>query len=109
MSGSIVNRGLTQVHDNSAKPAVMHLSTSMAMEWAPRNIRVNSVSPCYTATPMNAVRIPAVRRRELLHRDRSARGRRRHGLVSQLSVHVWPGRSWASRSQESSLRTATTG
>lgn len=53
MSGSIVNRGLLQCHYNSAKAAVTHLSKSLAMEWATRGIRVNSLSPGYTATPMN--------------------------------------------------------
>lgn len=53
MSGSIVNRGLLQVHYNSAKAAVIHLSKSLAMEWAPHTVRVNSISPGYTATPMN--------------------------------------------------------
>jgi NAD(P)-dependent dehydrogenase (short-subunit alcohol dehydrogenase family) len=54
MSGTIVNRGLMQVHYNSAKAAVQHLSKSLAMEWAERGVRVNSVSPGYTMTPMNA-------------------------------------------------------
>jgi NAD(P)-dependent dehydrogenase (short-subunit alcohol dehydrogenase family) len=53
MSGTIVNRGLHQVHYNSAKAAVQHLSKSMAVEWADRGIRVNSISPGYTLTPMN--------------------------------------------------------
>jgi len=53
MSGVIVNRGLLQAHYNSSKAAVIHLSKSLAMEWAPRGIRVNSISPGYTATPMN--------------------------------------------------------
>ncbi|MFB9378402.1 SDR family oxidoreductase [Kineococcus gynurae] len=53
MSGSIVNRGLLQAHYNSAKAAVIHLSRSLAMEWSDRGIRVNSISPGYTATPMN--------------------------------------------------------
>jgi NAD(P)-dependent dehydrogenase (short-subunit alcohol dehydrogenase family) len=53
MSGSIVNRDLLQVHYNASKAAVIHLSKSLAMEWAPRGIRVNSISPGYTATPMN--------------------------------------------------------
>jgi NAD(P)-dependent dehydrogenase (short-subunit alcohol dehydrogenase family) len=53
MSGTIVNRGLLQAHYNASKAAVIHLSKSLAMEWAARNIRVNSISPGYTATPMN--------------------------------------------------------
>jgi NAD(P)-dependent dehydrogenase (short-subunit alcohol dehydrogenase family) len=53
MSGTIVNRGLQQCHYNSAKAAVKHLSASLAMEWAERGIRVNSLSPGYTATKMN--------------------------------------------------------
>jgi len=53
MSGVIVNRGLMQVHYNASKAAVIHLSKSMAMEWVERGIRVNSISPGYTATPMN--------------------------------------------------------
>lgn len=53
MSGVIVNRGLMQVHYNASKAGVIHMSKSMAMEWVDRNIRVNSISPGYTATPMN--------------------------------------------------------
>jgi NAD(P)-dependent dehydrogenase (short-subunit alcohol dehydrogenase family) len=52
MSGTIVNRGLRQVHYNAAKAGVVHLTKSLAMEWAAR-IRVNAISPGYTATPMN--------------------------------------------------------
>jgi NAD(P)-dependent dehydrogenase (short-subunit alcohol dehydrogenase family) len=54
MSGIIANRGLKQAHYNSAKAAVIHLSVSLAAEWADRGIRVNSLSPGYTSTPMNA-------------------------------------------------------
>lgn len=53
MSGVIVNRGLTQAHYNSSKAAVIHLSKSLAMEWSDRKIRVNTISPGYTLTPMN--------------------------------------------------------
>lgn len=53
MSGSIANRGLTQVHYNSAKAAVIHLTRSLAVEWIQGGVRVNSLSPGYTWTPMN--------------------------------------------------------
>ncbi|MCO5732161.1 SDR family oxidoreductase [Rhizobium sp. SSA_523] len=53
MSGVIVNRGLNQCHYNASKAGVIHMSKSMAMEWVGRNIRVNTISPGYTATPMN--------------------------------------------------------
>jgi len=53
MSGVIVNRGLMQVHYNASKAGVIHMSKSMAMEWVDRGVRVNTISPGYTATPMN--------------------------------------------------------
>ncbi len=53
MSATISNRGLTQIHYNSAKAAVRHLTKSLAVEWARDGVRVNCVSPGYTATPMN--------------------------------------------------------
>ncbi|MBU2961028.1 SDR family oxidoreductase [Citreicella sp. C3M06] len=53
MSGVIVNRGLNQVHYNASKAGVIHMSKSIAMEWVGHGIRVNSISPGYTATPMN--------------------------------------------------------
>ena len=39
------NRELLQVHYNASKAAVIHLSKSLAMEWAPRGIRVNASPP----------------------------------------------------------------
>ena len=53
MSGVIVNRGLTQAHYNASKAGVIHLGKSLAMEWADRGVRVNTISPGYTLTPMN--------------------------------------------------------
>ena len=53
MSGTIVNRGILQVHYNASKAAVIHLSKSLAMEWSDSGVRVNSISPGYTLTPMN--------------------------------------------------------
>jgi NAD(P)-dependent dehydrogenase (short-subunit alcohol dehydrogenase family) len=52
ISAHIANRGLDQVHYNSAKAGVAHLSRSLALEWAEHGIRVNVISPGYTATPM---------------------------------------------------------
>lgn len=63
MSGVIVNRGLNQCHYNASKAGVIHMSKSMAMEWVGRGIRVNTISPGYTATPMNT-------RPEMVHQTR---------------------------------------
>ncbi|MEK56374.1 SDR family oxidoreductase [Salmonella enterica] len=63
MSGIIVNRGLEQAHYNSSKAGVIHLTKSLAMEWIEKGIRVNSISPGYTATPMNT-------RPEMVHQTR---------------------------------------
>jgi len=52
MSAIIANRGLLQAHYNAAKAGVIQLGRSLAWEWAPHGIRVNSVSPGYTNTPM---------------------------------------------------------
>jgi NAD(P)-dependent dehydrogenase (short-subunit alcohol dehydrogenase family) len=52
ISAHIANRGLAQAHYNSSKAAVLQLSKSLALEWAPDGVRVNSLSPGYTATPM---------------------------------------------------------
>ena len=54
MSGTIVNRGLLQAHYNTSKAGVIHLTKSLAMEWSDRSVRVNAISPGYTATPMNS-------------------------------------------------------
>ena len=53
ISATIANRNLTQAQYNSSKAAVVHLTKSLAVEWAPLGVRVNAVSPGYTLTPMN--------------------------------------------------------
>lgn len=53
MSGSIVNLPQWQASYNASKAAVIHLSRSLAVEWADYGIRVNSISPGYIATPMS--------------------------------------------------------
>ncbi len=52
MSGVIVNRPQAQASYNTSKAAVIHLTKSLAAEWAPWNIRVNAISPGYMDTPM---------------------------------------------------------
>lgn len=53
MSGVIVNVPQMQGCYNSAKAGCIHLVKSLAVEFAPLNIRVNAVSPGYidTAAP----------------------------------------------------------
>lgn len=53
ISATIANRNLTQAQYNASKAAVVHLTKSLAVEWAPLGIRVNAISPGYTMTPMN--------------------------------------------------------
>jgi NAD(P)-dependent dehydrogenase (short-subunit alcohol dehydrogenase family) len=52
MSAYIVNVPQEQCHYNTSKAAVVHLSKSLAVEWAPFNIRVNTVCPGYMMTPL---------------------------------------------------------
>lgn len=54
MSGSIVNRPQKQAAYNASKAAATQLMKSMAAEWAPHGIRVNSLSPGYIQTEANA-------------------------------------------------------
>ncbi|KAF2275215.1 NAD(P)-binding protein [Westerdykella ornata] len=54
MSGSIVNRPQKQSAYNASKAAAGQLMKSLAAEWAPYGIRVNSLSPGYIQTEANA-------------------------------------------------------
>jgi NAD(P)-dependent dehydrogenase (short-subunit alcohol dehydrogenase family) len=52
MSAHIVNMPQNQSVYNTSKAGVLHLTRSLAAEWAARGIRVNSISPGYTRTAL---------------------------------------------------------
>ncbi len=52
MSGLIVNFPQCQASYNASKAAVIHLTKSLASEWAPHNLRVNAIAPGYMNTAM---------------------------------------------------------
>ena len=52
MSAHIVNTPQHQAAYNTSKAGVVHLTRSLAAEWAPRGVRVNSISPGYTRTAL---------------------------------------------------------
>ena len=52
MSGSIINIPQQVGHYCASKAAVIHMTKAMAVELAPHNIRVNSVSPGYILTEL---------------------------------------------------------
>ncbi len=52
MSGLIVNVPQAQASYNATKAAVIHLTRSLAVEWAAKGVRANAISPGYMDSPM---------------------------------------------------------
>ncbi|AOT56669.1 SDR family oxidoreductase [Weissella soli] len=52
MSAHIVNRPQPQASYNASKAGVIQLSKSLAIEWAKKGVRVNTLSPGYMATDL---------------------------------------------------------
>ena len=52
MSAHIVNTPQNQAAYNASKAGVLHLTRTLAAEWASRGVRVNSISPGYTRTAL---------------------------------------------------------
>ncbi|MGC8778758.1 MAG: SDR family NAD(P)-dependent oxidoreductase, partial [Candidatus Caldatribacteriaceae bacterium] len=52
MSGIVANVPQPQSHYNASKGAVIMLTRSLAMEWAPYNVRVNTIAPGYMETKL---------------------------------------------------------
>lgn len=52
VSGHVVNIPQCQAAYNASKAGIIHMTKSLAIELVDKNIRVNSISPGYVATPM---------------------------------------------------------
>ncbi|WP_243228234.1 SDR family NAD(P)-dependent oxidoreductase [Microbacterium sp. CIAB417] len=75
MSGTVSNFPQKQVSYNAAKAGVVHLTKTLAGEWADRGVRVNSVSPGYIATDLTAALLEREPELGVIWRERTPMGR----------------------------------
>ena len=73
MSGHIVNWPQQQSCYNASKAGVIMLGKSLAAEWAPYKIRVNTISPGYMDTALN--RVPALDAQKVQWKERTPMAR----------------------------------
>jgi len=81
ISGSMVNVPQYQANYNTSKAGVIMLTKSLAVEYAKRGIRINSLSPGYTLTEMN--KRPEVKDLLKIWADRTPMGR--HAEVDEIA------------------------
>ncbi|GEK85727.1 oxidoreductase [Microbacterium aerolatum] len=75
MSGTVSNFPQKQVSYNASKAGVMHLTKTLAGEWADRGVRVNSISPGYIATDLTAALLEREPELGAVWRERTPTGR----------------------------------
>lgn len=88
MSGSISNTPQNQSHYNASKAGVIHLTRSLAAEWAPRGLRVNSISAGYTRTQLVSDLLETPIGKKMLPRWMSMTPMARMGEVTDLQGAV---------------------